>query len=85
MAGTKAGARKRQANLLAKNPNHYKDIRDRMLAKNPNHYSDMSKKAVKPRGGAHSVGTFKPGSIEASKAGRKGGKISKRKKYPSGE
>lgn len=65
MAGTKEGARKRA---------------ERQIKENPNYFSDLAKLAKKPRGGKNSPGSFSKGSIQASKAGRKGGKLSKRGK-----
>lgn len=55
MPGTPEGARKSRDRLLAKNPNHYRDLQRKRQLKNP----------PKP----HS-GSFKPGNEEAAEGGR---------------
>lgn len=64
MSGTSKGGKKAAATLLAKDPNHFKNLQ---------------KRAKKPRGGAASPGSFKPGnqySVKGGKASKRGsGKI----------
>lgn len=57
MPGTPEGARKSRDRLLAKNPNHFRDLQRKRQLKNP----------IKP----HS-GLFKPGNSEAAEGGRAG-------------
>lgn len=57
MAGTSKGARKFAARKLAEDPDYFKNLQ---------------RKARKPRGGAASPGSFKPGNPYAAKGGRAG-------------